>query len=132
MSGGPGIDQINAQEGQKDVINVCGGEYGDVVYYDRGLDVFQGCASSSQQGTAAGTNTTTTTLTADEASKANKEVKLAAEKPPKGLFEHTGKVLVDHKGKEKCVSEKALKGHIENGATIVNPAECSNAEEGRR
>ena len=134
LSGGPGADQINAQEGQKDVINVCGGEYGDVVYYDRGLDVFQGSASSAQQGPAAGTNTTpTTTLSADEASKTNKEVKLVAEKkPPKGLFEHTGKVLVDHKGKEKCVSEKALKGHIEDGATIVNPAECSNAEEGRR
>lgn len=127
LSGGPGIDQINAQEGQKDIINVCDSEYGDVVYYDRGLDVFQGCTSSAQQGTA-GTNTT---LTADEASK-SKEVKLVAEKPPKGLFEHTGKVLVEQKGKEKCVPEKALKGHIEDGATIVNPAECSNAEEGRR
>ena len=125
LSGGLGIDQINAQESQKDIINVCGSEYGDVVYYDRGIDVFQGCILP--QGTS---NTNTTALTTSEASKA--KVKLVAEKPPKGLFEHTGKVLVEHKGKEKCVPEKALKGHIEDGATIVNPAECSNAEEGRR
>ncbi len=128
LSGGPGADQINAQEGEKDIINVCGSEAGDIVYYDK-LDVFQGCTYSAQ-GTA-DTNTTTT-LSADEASSEVKEVKLVAEKPPKGVFEHTGKVLVENKGKEKCVSEKAVKAETKAGATIVNPTECSNSEEGRR
>ena len=130
LSGGPGADQINAREGEKDIINVCGSESGDIVYYDANLDVFQGCTYSAQ-GTA-DTNTTTTTLSADEASSEVKEVKLVAEKPPKGVFEHTGKVLVENKGKEKCVSEKAVKAETKAGATIVNPTECSNSEEGRR
>lgn len=126
LSGGPGVDQINAREGQKDVINVCGGEYGDVVYYDRGLDVLQGCATP--QGTAARESSG---LSADEAIKAGK-VKLSTQQPPKGLFEHSGKVLVEHKGKETCVAEKALKGHLGDGAKVVNPAGCSGAEQGRR
>ena len=126
LSGGPGADQINAQEGQKDTINVCGGEYGDVVYYDRGLDVLQGCVSP--QGTA---STQSAGMSADEAIEAGK-VKLVAQKPPKGLFEHTGKVLVEHKGKELLVAEKELKGHMGHGDHILDPTGRSGAEEGRR
>ena len=121
LSGGPGADQINAQEGQKDTINVCGGEYGDVVYYDRGIDVLQGCVSA--QGTA--------TMSAEEAIESGK-VKLRTEKPPKGLFEHTGKVLVEHKGKEMVVAEKELKGHMAHGDHILDPTGRAAAGEGRR
>jgi len=126
LSGGPGADQINAQEGQKDTINVCGSGYGDVVYYDRGLDVLVGCVSA--QGTA---SKESAAMSADEVVKAGK-VKLVAEKPPKGLFEHTGKVLVEHKGKELLVAEKDLKGHIGHGDHIIDPTGRSGAEEERR
>lgn len=119
LSGGPGGDQINARDGQKDTILICNSGY-DTIYYDKGLDVLQGCISP--QGTAS--------LSADEASRDGK-VTLFTEQPPKGLFEHTGKVLVDHKGTEKCVAEKALQGHLEHGDEIVNSAGCSNAQEGR-
>ena len=121
LSGGPGADQINAQEGQKDTINVCNA-YGDTVYYDRGLDVLQGCVSA--QGTSA-------TMSAEEAIESGK-VKLKAEKPPKGLFEHTGKVLVEHKGKELVVAEKEVKGHMSHGDRILDPTGRADAGEGRR
>ena len=121
LSGGPGADQINAQEGQKDTINVCNA-YGDTVYYDRGLDVLQGCVSA--QGTSAA-------MSAEEAIESGK-VKLRAEKPPKGLFEHTGKVVVEHKGKEMVVAEKELKGHTKHGDHIIDPTGRSGAEEGQR
>ena len=127
LSGGPGADRINAQEGQKDTINVCGSGYGDVVYYDRGLDVFVGCVSA--QGAAA--EESSAAMSAEEAIKAGK-VKLKAEKPPKGLFEHTGKVLIEHEGKEMVVAEKELKGHMKHGDHILDPTGRSGAEEGRR
>ena len=121
LDGGPGADQINAQEGQKDTINVCNA-YGDTVYYDRGLDVLQGCVSA--QGTSAA-------MSAEEAIESGK-VKLRTEKPPKGLFEHTGKVLIEHKGKELVVAEKEAKGHAEHGDRILDPTGRSGAEEGQR
>ena len=121
LSGGPGADQINAQEGQKDTINVCGSVSGDVVYYDRGLDVLVGCVSP--QGTAS----TSTAMSAEEAIEAGK-VKLVAEKPPKGLFEHTGKVVVEHKGKEMVVAEKELEGHMKHGDHIIDPTGRAGAE----
>ena len=117
----PRADQINAQESQKDTINVCDA-YGDTIYYDRGLDVLQGCVSA--QGTSAA-------MSADEAIESGK-VKLKAEKPPKGLFEHTGKVLIEHEGKEKLVAEKELKGHMEHGDHVLDPTGRHSAEEGRR
>jgi Ca2+-binding RTX toxin-like protein len=122
LSGGPGADQINAQDGQKDTIVFCAGEY-DAVYYDRGLDVLQGCIAP--QGTAG----KDTGLTAGETSKATT---LSAEQPPEGLFEHSGKVLVEHEDKELCLPEKELKGHLKHGDEILNPAGCSSAEQGRR
>ena len=121
LSGGPGADQINAQEGQKDTINVCNA-YGDTVYYDRGLDVLQGCVSA--QGTSAA-------MSAEEAIESGK-VKLKAEKPPKGLFEHTGKVVVEHKGKEMVVAEKDVKAHAKHGDHIIDPTGRSGAEGDRR
>ena len=120
LDGGPGADQINAQEGQKDTINVCNA-YGDVVYYDRGLDVLQGCVSA--RGTAA--------MSAEEAIESGK-VKLRTEKPPKGLFEHTGKVVVEHKGEELLVAEKDLGGHMKHGDHIIDPTGRASAGEGRR
>ena len=123
LDGGPGADQINAQDGVKDTINVCASVSGDVVYYDRGLDVLQGCVSP--QGTG-------TTLTAEEAIESGK-VKLRAEKPPKGLFEHTGKVVVEHEGEELVVAEKELKGHTGHGDHILDPTgRAGVGQEGRR
>ena len=108
LDAGPGADQINAQDGQKDTIVIRSGE-ADVVYYDRGLDVLQ----SQTQGTSIAMST-------EEAVESGK-VKLRAEKPPKGLFEHTGKVLVEHKGKELVVAESELKGHMAHGDHIIDP-----------
>ncbi|MDP9456989.1 MAG: hypothetical protein CYG60_06150 [Actinobacteria bacterium] len=118
--GGPEGDTINAQDGQKDTILICNSGY-DTIYYDRGIDVLQGCTSA--QGTAA--------VSAEEAIEAGK-VKLVAEKPPKDLFEHTGKVLVEHKGKELLVAEKDLKDHTGHGDHILDPMGRSGAEEARR
>ena len=127
MNAGPGAVRINAQDGQKDTIELCGSSPYDVVYYDRGLDVLVGCVSAQRTASAS----ESALMTPEEAIKATK-VKLSTTKPPAGLFEHTGKILVEKKGKELCVSEKALKGHIEDGAKIVDPTECSSAEQGRR
>lgn len=119
LSGCPGADRIDAREGQKDTINVCGSSSGDVVYYDRGLDVLVGCVLA--QGTSA-------SLTAEEAAKA----KLVAGAPPKGLFEHTGKVLIEHEGEEVVVAEKELKGHVAHGDRILGPTGRARAEQGQR
>jgi Ca2+-binding RTX toxin-like protein len=122
LDGGPGADEINAQDGQRDTIVIRSGEY-DVVYYDRGLDVLQ--SQVYPQGTAGeGTG-----VTVDEAIEAGK-VELAAEEPPEGLFEHTGKVLVEHEGEELLVAEKGLKGHLEHGDEILDPmGRSAGAEE---
>lgn len=73
LSGGPDLDRINARDGVKDTINVCGSVSGNVVYYGQRIDVLQRCVSS--QGTSAG-------LTAAEAEKV--KVELHYEKPPEG------------------------------------------------
>ena len=125
LNAGPGADRINAQEGQKDYIELCGSGAYDVVYYDRGLDVLLGCAYP--QGAAR----ESAGLSAAEATEAT-EVELSTKKPPKGLFEHTGKVLVEHDGKELCVAEDALKGHLKHDDKIINATECSSSEQGRR
>lgn len=102
LSGGPGGDQINAQDGLKDTIN-CGNQY-DTVYYDKGLDVLQGCLGTTSMESR------------------------VAEQPPAGLFEHTGKVLVEHKGQELLVLEQDLKGHIGHGDHILDPTGRSSSE----
>ena len=124
LNAGPGADQINAQDGQRDTIELCGSGAYDVVYYDRGIDVLLGCASSQR------TAGESAALTAAEATKAT-EVKLSAARAPVDVFKHSGKVLVEHEGEELCVAEKALKGHAGHGDKILNPAECSSAEGGR-
>ena len=128
LDGGPGADRINAQDGQKDTIVIRSGEY-DVVYYDRGLDVLQ--SQMYPQGTSARENAG---MSVEEAIKAGKvKVDLRTEKPPKGLFEHTGKVLVEHKGKEMVVAEKEVKAHMAHGDHIIDPTGRAGAEqEGRR
>lgn len=113
LGGGAGGDEINARDGEKDTILICGSE-SDRIFYDRGLDVLQGCITS--QG-----------VSSLSASEANQNT-LLAKQPPEGLFEHTGKVLVENKGTEKCVAEKELKSHLKNGGEIVNPAGCSGAK----
>lgn len=51
--------------------------------------------------------------------------------PPDEVFEPKTKVLVEHKGKELCLPESAIKGHLKHGDEILNAHGCSNAEEGR-
>lgn len=116
LDGGPGADEINAYDGQKDTIVVRSGE-GDVVYYDKGLDVL--VAPVSPQVTA--------DLSDAEAAK---KVELSAERPPQGLFELHGKVLVEHEGERVFVSEQALEGHLGHGDEILDPTGRA-AEDGR-
>ena len=107
LDGGPGADEIDARDGEKDTIVIRSGE-GDVVYYDRGIDVLTAPASS--QGSAS--------LTASEA---GEEAELLAERPPEGLFEPHGKILVEHEGERVLVSERALESHLGHGDEIVDP-----------
>ena len=118
LDGGPGADEIDARDGQRDTIVIRSGE-GDVVYYDRGLDEFVVSATS---GPTAG-------MSAEEAVKAGKKVELVAEKPPAGLFEPHGEVLVEHEGEGLLVAEEALGGHMGHGDEILDPTgRASEAE----
>jgi hypothetical protein len=120
LSGGPGADKVNARDGRKDTISIRFGE-GDVVYYDKGIDVLEASTASRE---AAG-------LSVAEAITAGK-VKAVAEDPPAGLFGHTGKVLVEHEGEELLVAEKAIGGHMAPGDEILDPTgRAAAAEEGR-
>ncbi len=121
LDGGPGADKINAQDGQRDTIVIRANEY-DVVYYDKGLDVLKVAASA--QGTAS----ESTSLSASEAGK----VELSTQRPPEGLFEHTGKVLVEHEGEELLVPEEGLEGHLGHGDQVLDPTGRFGAEQGRR
>jgi hypothetical protein len=103
LNTGKGSDRINAQDGQRDWITCVGGA-NDLVYYDRGLDVLQGCASA---------------------------VRFVALSSSDGLFEPKPKILISHGGEELCVPETELKRHLKHGDRILNPQGCSNAEEGR-
>src|SRR5215203_7154313 len=120
LDGGPGSDEINARDGQKDTVVIRPGEY-DTVYYDEGLDVLQeqtvsqGSTDGSADLTAAGTG-------GDE---------LVAQRPPEGLFGHTGKVLVEHGGEELLIPEGELGGHIGHGDEIIDPTGHVEAERGR-
>ena len=120
VDGGPGSDQINAQDGQKDTIVIRPGEY-DTVYYDKGLDVLH------EQGASRGTPDGSADLTAS----GTDNVELVAKRPPEGLFGHTDKVLVEHRGEELLLSEEELKGHLEHGDEIIDPTGRAEAEQGR-
>ena len=59
-------------------------------------------------------------MSAEEAIEAGK-VELLTERPPEGLFGHTGRVLVEHGGKEALVAEGAIKAHLGHGGEILDP-----------
>ena len=121
LDGGPGADEIDARDGQKDTIAIRFGE-GDVVYYDKGIDVLEAPVSSGEKvGKSAG-------LTAAEA--AEEEVELSTQRPPRGLFEPSGGILVEHEGEKLLVSEGAIEAHLEHGDRILDPTGRA-AEEGR-
>jgi hypothetical protein len=42
-----------------------------------------------------------------------------------GLQEGNG-VLLDHKGKELCLPEAALKGHLKHGDEVIDEEDCSD------
>ena len=96
------------------------GEY-DTVYYDKGLDVLQ------EQTVSNGTLGGSVDLTAADTGK----VELVAKRPPEGLFEHTGKVLVEHSGAELLRPERELKGHLGHGDELIDPSGRTEAEQGR-
>ena len=112
LDGGPGADEINARDGQKDTIVIRFGE-GDVVYYDEKLDVLEVPVEG---------------LGPVEASD---EVELSAQRPPQGLFEPNGKVLVRHGGERVLLAEKDLEAHLGHGDQIVDLTGRATVEEGR-
>ena len=116
LDGGAGSDEINARDGEKDTVVIRSGE-GDVVYYDKGIDVL--VAPASPLGTA--------NLSAAEA---DEKAELLAERPPQGLFEPSGKILIEHEGERVLVSERALEGHLGHGDEMIDPTGRA-AEEGR-
>jgi hypothetical protein len=54
--------------------------------------------------------------------------------PPGGDPEEGKRVLVDHKGKELCLPEAALNGHLKHGDEVISEEGCSEDTEpgGRR
>jgi RTX calcium-binding nonapeptide repeat (4 copies) len=104
---GRGSDRIEAKDGNKDFITCKGTN--DLVIYDRGLDVLEGCAVGS---TTPG--------------------------QPVSPLEPGTKVLVDHKGKkELCLPEAALgdpqeNGHLKHGDEVLSWEGCSDTEGGRK
>jgi hemin uptake protein HemP len=90
---------------------------GDVVYYDKGLDVL--VAPASSRGT-------------DDLTAAEKEVELSAKRPPEGLFEPHAKVLVEHEGEELLVPEGELGGHLGHGDEILDPTGRAAGAQGDR
>ena len=47
--------------------------------------------------------------------------KRVEQRPPQGLFEPSGKILVEHEGERVLVSEKGLEGHLGHGDEIIDP-----------
>ena len=122
LSGGPGADEVNAQDGLRDVIDLTGSGSGDVVYYDKGVDVF----------------VTSSVKSLDEGSDANVAeaaeapgAELTAAKPPEDLFEPHAKVLVDHEGEKLLVAEGRVEAHLGHGDGIIDPTGRAGTEEGR-
>lgn len=114
LDGGPGADEINARDGEKDTIVIRPGE-GDVVYYDKNLDVL--VVPVEGMGT-----------TALSASEAGEKADLKAERPPKGLFEPSGKILIEHEGEQLLVSERAVEGHLGHGDQVIDPTGRASVE----
>jgi hypothetical protein len=48
--------------------------------------------------------------------------------PPNGLFEPGAKVLLGHGDGELCLSEAAIKGHLEHGDEVLNWSGCSEQQ----
>lgn len=119
LNGGGWLDKIDARDGWRDVIIMCGNER-DEVYYDWGLDVLRYCEGQSIAASSS----------SSEASDGHSS--LSTRKPPEDLFEHSGKVLVSHENEKQCVPEKELKNHLEHGDEVINPTGCSDSEKGRR
>jgi Ca2+-binding RTX toxin-like protein len=125
LDGGPGSDQMDARDGQKDTVVIRPGEY-DTIYYDKGLDVLVRSAepSASGQGRIAEATGSTATETTED------RTELLAERPPEGLFEPHGKVLVEHAGTRLLVPEGELAHHLGHGDEMVDPT--GRAQEERR
>ena len=122
LYGGPGADKVDAQDGLRDVIDLTGSGSGDVVYYDKGIDVF----------------VTSSVKSLDEGSDANVAeaaeapgAELTAAKPPEDLFEPHAKVLVDHEGEKLLVAEGRVEAHLGHGDGIIDPTGRAGTEEGR-
>ncbi len=121
LYGGPGADEVDARDGRRDIIDLTGSGSGDVVYYDKGIDEF---VISSVEPADGGPS-------AAEAARAT-GAELSAAEPPEGLFAHTGKVLVDHKGERLLVADKQVEAHMAHGDEILDPTGRAGQEGGRR
>ncbi len=98
LYGGPGADEVDAQDGRRDVVDITDAGAGDVVYYDKGIDVFvRASVEPVEEGASV----------AEAAG-----VELTAAEPPTGLFEPHAKVLVDHEGERLLVAEKRVEAHM--------------------
>ncbi len=53
------------------------------------------------------------------------------QRPPRGLFEPSGEILVEHEGEKLLVSEGAFEAHLGHGDRILDPTGRAAAEEGR-
>ena len=122
LNPGPGVDEVNAQDGRRDVIDLTGSEQGDVVYYDKGIDEF---VTSSMKPVDEDSGSG-----AAEAARAT-GAELSAAKPPRGLFEPHGEVLVEHEGEKLLVAEERVEAHVAHGDEIVDPTGRAGAERGR-
>ena len=117
---GPGAAEVDAQDGQRDVIDLTGSEPGDVVYYNEGIDEF---VTSSVEPVEEGASAAWAARAAG--------AELSAAEPPAGLFEPHAKVLVDNKGEELLVAEEQVEAHAAHGDEIVDPTGRAGAERGR-
>ena len=120
LYGGPGADEVDARDGRRDVVDLTGSGANDVVYYDRGIDVF---VTSSMESVGEGSSAT-------EAARAA-GAELSTAEPPEGLFEPHAKVLVDHKGEKLLVAEGRVEAHMGHGDEIIDPTGRAGAERGR-
>ena len=91
---GTGSDRVEAKDGIKDTITCRGSN--DAVYYDKGLDVLEGCPNG-----------------------------LTALPPTGSPFEPGTKTLVEHEGEEICLPEGALNGHLEHGDKVLSWTRCA-------
>jgi len=121
LYGGPGADRVNARDGRRDEIDLTGSGANDLVYYDRGIDVFVTSAESVGEGSASA---------AEAARESGAE--LSAQEPPEGLFAHTGKVLVEHEGERLLVAEGRVGAHAAHGDEIIDPTGRAGTEGGSR